>query len=67
MWMWERGGGGGGGDGLKYIIFHSPCVAIVSVLQGMDAMMVPPLRGFMSKLVEVEDLGEYKNRQSTRS
>ena len=29
----------------------------VAVVQGMDAVMIPPLRGYMSKTVHVEDQG----------
>lgn len=32
-------------------------VFIVAVIQGMDAVMIPPLRGYMSKIVHVEDQG----------
>lgn len=39
------------------MIYFFPHVA--AVLQGMDAMVVPPLRGYMSKIVNVEDQGEF--------
>ena len=41
---------------LSCLLFLVTCAA--AVVQGLDAFMVTPLRGYMSKMINVEDQGK---------